>query len=798
MLSMAMSAICVENQRTENHQCKSYSWEDAMVAVDLDGQRVNLTHLKQPEIQHLTKIQPHGVLLVLQEPDLSILQVSRNTTKLLGIAPDAILGMSLEDILDSYQVDRFKAGLSYNNLELINPTKVWVRRQGDDYSVFDAVFHRTVDNSLVLELEPAITQDNIPFLSFYHLAKASIQQLESTSNLADFCHVIVREVRSVTGFDRVMLYKFDDDGHGEVVAEDKIDAMESYLGLHYPESDIPSTARKMFLSNWIRVIPDAAATAVDLYPAINPQTEQPTNLTLSILRSAYPCHLDYLHNMGVGASLTISLMKDDKLWGLIACHHRTPKLVPYELRKACEFLGRVIFAEISNREEEADYSYRMQLAQVQTTLIDLMSEADYFVDGLTQHTPNLLDLVDATGAAICFNGVWTTVGQTPPEEELNFLGQWLNKSVDEDVFYTNALPLVYSDAERFKAVASGLLAIPLSKRSYVLWFRPEVIQTVNWGGDPNNAYEVKEEAGAIRLCPRKSFELWKETVRLKSLPWKAVEVKAVLELRKAIVNIILRQAEDLALMAQDLERSNAELKKFAYVASHDLQEPLNQVANFVQLLEMRYDEKLDEDGKEFIGFAVEGVSLMQTLIDDVLVYSKVDLKGIECELTDLGVSLDQALGNLRGRIAETGAVITHDPLPTIVVDSTQLMQLFQNLVGNAIKFRQPDTAPKIHIGVQRRDDDWLLSVQDNGIGLDPQFAERIFVIFQRLHTRDEYPGSGMGLAICKKIVECHRGKIWVESALGQGATFYFTIPVGGRDRNHVSGRTTQNYPFGRR
>jgi chemotaxis family two-component system sensor kinase Cph1 len=276
-----------------------------------------------------------------------------------------------------------------------------------------------------------------------------------------------------------------------------------------------------------------------------------------------------------------------------------------------------------------------------------------------------------------------------------------------------------------------------------------------------------------------------------------VEVKAALELRKAIVNIVLRQAEELALLATDLERSNAELKKFAYVASHDLQEPLNQVANFVQLLEMRYDAKLDEDGKEFIGFAVEGVSLMQTLIDDVLTYSKVDLQGIEWQLTNVQDSLDQALGNLRGRIAETGAVITVDPLPTIVADGTQLMQLFQNLIGNAIKFRKVEETPHIHIGVQRQEDQWLFSVVDNGIGFDPQFAERIFVIFQRLHTRDEYPGSGMGLAICKKIIECHRGRIWVEAVPDQGATFYFTIPVEGRDRSHGNGRKAKNYLFSR-
>jgi chemotaxis family two-component system sensor kinase Cph1 len=761
-----------------------------MTDLNLDTQSSSLISLKQPSIHRLTQVQPHGILLVLKEPELIILQASRNTTSLLKMETESLLGKAIDEILDSFQVERIRAGLSADNLDFINPTRIWIKRNGDDYAVFDAVFHRSADGFLVLELEPALTEENIPFLSFYHLAKASISQLEATSNLQDFCQIIVREVRKVTGFDRVMLYRFDHDGHGEVVAEEKIPELESYFGLHFPESDIPQPARKMFLSNWIRVIPDAHAEPVALYPANNPLTYQPTDLTLSILRSPYSCHTEYLHNMGVGASLTISLMKDQKLWGLIACHHRTPKPVPYELRKACEFLGRVIFAEISTREETADYTYRMHLAQVHSALVEAMSEASNFIEGLTQSEPNLLDLADATGAAICFGGRWTTLGQTPSEEELNYLVQWLAKNNDDEVFYTQSLPLIYSDAERFKHVASGLLAIPISKRSYVLWFRPEVIQTVNWGGDPNHAYELKESGDDRRLCPRKSFELWKETVRLNSLSWKPVEIQATLELRKAIVNIVLKQAEELALLAQDLERSNAELKKFAYVASHDLQEPLNQVANYVQLLEMRYHDALDQDATEFIEFAVEGVSLMQTLIDDVLVYSKVDLKGIEWQLTHSEAALTHALSNLRGRIAETEATVTYDPMPQIVADGTQLMQLFQNLVGNAIKFRGTEP-PQIHIGAQRQEDTWLFSVRDNGIGIDPQFSDRIFVIFQRLHTRDEYPGSGMGLAICKKIVECHRGRIWVESSVNQGATFYFTIPVGGRDagkKTHLSHR----------
>ena len=766
-----------------------------MAGIDLQLQDINLTSLEREPIHICGQIQPHGVLFVLEEPDLKILQVSNNTSAVLGISPENLLQKKIEEVLDPFQVEKLKIGLSSKNFDFINPTKIWVRKKGDDYLVFDGVFHRNLDGFLILELEPAISQENIPFLSFYHLARASIGQLQEASNLHYFCQIIVQEVRKVTRFDRVMLYKFDDDGHGAVIAEEKREELEPYLGLHYPESDIPKPARKLFSSNWIRLIPDTDVQPVELFPADNPASNHPLDLTFSILRSASPCHIEYLHNMGVGASLTISLIKEQKLWGLIACHHRTPKYVSYELRKACEFLGRVIFSEISLREESEDYDYRMKLTYIHSMLIGYMSQEENFVDGLIRHDPNLLDLTSAQGAAVCFGGNWTLVGETPAEEDLNFLVQWLNSNVDQEVFYTDSLARIYSDADKYKDIASGLLAIPISQRNYVLWFRPEVIQTVNWGGDPNKAFETTHSEGNVRLSPRKSFELWKETVRLTSLPWKQVEINAALELRKAIVNIILRQADELAQLAQDLERSNAELKKFAYVASHDLQEPLNQVANYVQLLEMRYRDQLDEDADEFIGFAVEGVSLMQTLIDDVLAYSKVDMQGIEFELTEVETALDQAIANLRGRIAESGAVITHDPLPVVMADGTQLMQLFQNLIGNGIKFRS-DQPLKIHIGAQRLEDAWLFSVQDNGIGIDPQFSGRIFVIFQRLHTRDEYPGTGMGLAICKKIVECHRGRIWLESQLGQGATFYFTIPVGGRERERRNGRKKQNHLFG--
>jgi PAS domain S-box-containing protein len=233
---------------------------------------------------------------------------------------------------------------------------------------------------------------------------------------------------------------------------------------------------------------------------------------------------------------------------------------------------------------------------------------------------------------------------------------------------------------------------------------------------------------------------------------------------------VLRAAYD------ELARSNAELQQFAYVASHDLQEPLRMIGSYTQLLERRYGDRLDSDAREFMGFIVDGATRMKQLIEDLLAYSRVGTRGKELRPVQAQAALERALVNLRASIESSGAQITHDALPEVTADDTQLTQLFQNLIGNAIKFRKKDEPLRVHVGVRDEGEHWRFTVTDNGIGIEPQYFERIFMVFQRLHTRDEYPGTGIGLAICKKVVDRHRGRIWVESAYGEGSSFIFTLP----------------------
>jgi light-regulated signal transduction histidine kinase (bacteriophytochrome) len=242
-------------------------------------------------------------------------------------------------------------------------------------------------------------------------------------------------------------------------------------------------------------------------------------------------------------------------------------------------------------------------------------------------------------------------------------------------------------------------------------------------------------------------------------------------------DITERKQAEVALREahEELKRSNSELEQFAYVASHDLQEPLRMVSSYTQLLERRYQDKLDADAREFMGYVVDGAARMKQLIEDLLAYSRVGTKGRDFKPVDLERPLARALANLKAAIDESGAAVSFDPLPTLPVDEGQLAQVLQNLIGNALKFRS-SAAPRIHVSSLEKEREWEVAVRDNGIGIEPQYFERIFMVFQRLHNKGEYPGTGIGLAICKKVVERHGGRIWVDSTPGGGSTFRFTLP----------------------
>ena len=767
------------------------SQEFLAATTDNNLTEVELTNCNREPIHIPNLIQPHGVLLAVSADKYQILQVSLNTEDFLGLEPQELLGKSLADILGIEQTTAVKSCLS-QDFDCINPLTIKFVKD-DRVITFDGIVHLQ-ENIIILELEIKQKEETVDFTDFYRSIKSPISKIQKTKNLEELCHAIAGEVKKIAGYDRVMIYRFDREGAGQVIAEAVEEGLEPFLGLRYPATDIPRQAKHLYTLNFIRLIPDVAYEPVGIIPQKNPLTNKSLDMSLSVLRSVSPLHTEYLNNMGVAASMSISLLHNQRLWGLIACHHNTPKILSYEVRTVCEFIGQIASFELAAKEKSQDADYKMKLKSIQSQFVKTISQAEELESGLLEKPRDLLELVGADGAAIVFDEEITTIGITPNEKAIEIMLPWLEKQFSENVIYeTNSLTQEYSDAEAYAETASGLLALLISRvqKTLIIWFRREVIQTVNWGGNPHKQIEIMED-GSIRMSPRKSFAKWQEKVCGQSVPWKSCETEAALELRSSIVGIVLRKADEITKVNRELARSNTELDAFAYIASHDLKEPLRGIYNYSSFLIEDYSEILDEEGVNKLNTLMRLTHRMEDLINSLLHYSRLG----RAELQKRPVNID----NLVAEVLDVIKVSARDdgvkfeiprPLPTLKCDRTLVTELFTNLISNGIKYNQ-ETHKIIEIGCLEPDHPiarqkilessenppikTIFYVRDNGIGIRDKNLTSIFRIFKRLHGQKKYGGgTGAGLTIVKKIVERHGGEIWVESVYRKGSTFYFTL-----------------------
>ncbi len=741
------------------------------------SQIADLTNCDKEPIHVPGAIQPHGVLLVLREPALTICQVSENAQSLLGVPVQSLLGSPLEALLPAAQAERVRAILLAERLQDQNPLKLTTRGNGAELS-FNGIAHRH-RGRLILELEPSSAQESLPFFGFYHQARGSMSRLRDARDLTALCEEAAREVRRLTGFDRVILYRFDAEWNGQVIAEDREENADPYLGLHFPASDIPRQARELYTLNWLRIIPSVGYVPARILALPEEMANGSLDMSFCVLRSVSPIHLEYLRNMGVFASMSISLLREGRLWGLISCTHVSgPKYIPYEVRTACEFVGEFMSSFIATKEGHENYDQRLRARSVQARLLERMTRNPDFAVGLCHPPPELLDLTGASGAAVYFNGSTTIVGNAPSDEQLQGLIHWLGSKTDpQELFVTNSLSWDYPEAEAFKDVAAGLIAASMSRgrHNYVLWFRSEVVQTVEWGGNPNKSVDIEDDQ--LRLHPRKSFALWKETVRGRSLPWKDYEVEAARELRRNIIDIVLQRSEELLKLNTELERSNVELDSFAYAASHDLKEPLRGIHNYTSLVLREEASNLKPTNQKRMDTVVRLTQRMESLINSLLHYSQVGRMELSLRETDLNEVLSSVLEVLKPRLDEAQVEVrVPQALPSARCDRVRMAEAFTNLITNAIKYNDKDKK-WVEIGSVRTSEGataWY--VRDNGIGIKPEYHETIFRIFKRLHGRDKYGGgTGTGLTIVKRLIERHNGRIWLESQPGEGTTFFFTL-----------------------
>lgn len=736
---------------------------------------VDLSNCDREQIQFPAATLSHGFLLALREPEMTIVQAGENAPHFLGGTLDQVLGQRMERWFNDLLIRQVLERMIQNPQD--GPA-IHVNRTSFGGREFDVFAHRC-SGSLILEFELREEMAGGRTLDLYAKVHAGIARLQRESTLQAFLDTAVKQIREFTGFDRVMAYQFLEDGSGAVRAEAVAEGFDPFLGLHYPPSDIPLPARRLFKMTWLRHQPDIGYKPVQIVPAINPITGHSLDLSYALLRSVSVMYSQYLKNMGTQSSMVMTLLKNGELWGLIACHHhRAPRHVHFETRTACEFLAHMVSLLLSAKDEQEGYEYR---AKLQTTMSHMVSTAAVTNDltkALVDQRPGLLDFVDAGGAALVLHGKPVLAGATPEAEQVQALVNWLGARGEPDLFATDFLSAVYAEAGEYPAIASGLLAIPIGggKDDYILWFRPEFQRTVNWAGNPLKPVDISDDGQ--RLFPRASFAIWKELVRSKSKPWKTVEIEAARELRSSLLELAVRQAEKLQALYRDLQRSHAELDAFAYIASHDLKEPLRGIHNYSQFVLEDESDTLSKDAVEKIRTVVRLTRRMDQLLDNLLHYARMGRQGLEIGACDLNKLLSETLDTLATRIQESGAEVkVHGPLPEVHADCTRVGEVLLNLISNALKYNDKERKV-VEIGCERGKEGTVFFVRDNGIGIAPEHQESIFSIFRRLHPQDRFGGgAGAGLTIARKILERHEGRIWVESIPGEGSTFRFTIGV---------------------
>lgn len=604
-----------------------------------------------------------------------------------------------------------------------------------------------------------------------HLRRTSegAARIANATDLPEAAQLACECIRELTDFTRVDVYRFHSDWSGEVIGESKADHMPGFLGLHFPATDIPKQARELY-----SIVPFRGIASTD--DRVDPihqhkvHAPEPIDLSRSLIRSASPMHTAYLRNMGVESSFSLAVMHEGKLWGLLACHSDKPGLPPFDAWSLARDIGSSLAAYLKQDALLRTAKKIIELRDVERTLSDALADNHELESALNHVAPKLLKMLNATGFAFMYGGKIQMAGQTPPPDFITELITWLPDNTDqEQTFCTTELHELWPPAKEHMSTACGVLVHPVrpNRAYYMIWFRAPHAETVSWAGKPEDKAAGNSPGSLDSLRPRESFSAWHAEHNSATAEWTEIEQKAASDCLREILIIV---AELLSLGEE-----NAMLRAFSVAAAHDIKGPLRGI-NYA--LSVMADEDFDPGAvKEIHDIAV----LSTTRLAD-LTSSMVELTSLTSEsIGTAAVDLEQAVENIRGLllvdIRESGAEIHVEPLPRVAGEQPLLTSLLLNLIGNAIKFRRKDQAPRIHVSGKVLADSMVeIRVQDNGMGIPEASIESVFRPLVRLHAKAEIEGTGLGLAICRRIAELHGGTIRALPDTDQGATFAVRLP----------------------
>jgi len=730
--------------------------------TSLYPKEVTLTNCDREPIHILGKIQNHGYLIACDATSHIVNYCSDNIAQILDNSPEALLGQPLKAVFDEVQTQQL---LETKVAEKATPIHTTI--DGQQY----AMLAHLNEGNLVIEFEPLEVDANA--FEYQNQLAEIVSKLNGAGEEQRMCDVTADLIKEFFGYDRVMIYRFDENWDGIVVSEARESHLESWLGLRYPASDIPQQARKLFLRQGVRIIADVKSTPVSIQALGGKEQENPIDLSLSETRASSPIHIEYLENMNVGASLTAAIISKGTLWGLIACHHYSPKFVDFYKRQSCKFLTQIFSSQLVLLSSNILLQKVNEASKTRSLLMEKITKNWNVHKGLTKGSQTMLDLTQAHGAAVFLDGKLKRVGITPDKEQILALINRL-KPLEQDEIITTQLTKDLPELQDLKAKASGVMCLFLSnlKKDAILWFKSEKIETVNWAGNPDKLSALDSNE---RLTPRKSFEAWSIQEEGKSAPWEDYEIVAARALKQDISQIILEKYDEIKGLHNLLQIAYEDLETFSYSVAHDLRAPLRGIDGFAHIIKEDYFDQLDEFGKSSIDTIIGSATKMNQLIDDILAFSMVSQSEMNKDKFSMNKLVDDVLDILPILQDYPSVSITVAPqMPQAYGDRKMIAQVLQNLFTNALKYTRAVEQPQITIGFKEYQNKGFYFVQDNGIGFDQSHEKRIFKLFNRL-VGDEYEGSGIGLTIAKRIIKKHKGTIAVISKPGEGSTFLFNL-----------------------
>ena len=709
---------------------------------------IDLSSCEREPIHIPGSIQPHGVLLVTETASPGVLQVAGDTERILGRSIGAICDLTIAELLGPGPAALIASAQGVS--EPVYLGSVVVAGNMLCLTAHDRGGMR------ILEIEPSSPDT--------HSAAEMLAQVRKTAAIFDrapdrtgLLQSAAQEARRLTGFDRVMIYHFLRDGSGSVVAEDKAEVLTPFLNHRYPASDIPKQARELYLRNLIRVIPDVNYTPAPLVPALNPATSAPLDMGECTLRSVSPIHVQYLKNMKVAASMSVSIIVDGALWGLMAFHHMAPKIVSYELREVCKHLGQILSQQVKAREDAAVHQEMLRLAALRKKLLGVLSKPGAIDRALLAHTTELRNMFPADGAAVLFGDKLSTSNHTPSEAQIRQLAGWLLDTAPSDPFVSASLVRQYPPAAAYSLKASGLLATVVSREEplVLLWFRAEQLETINWAGNPHKPAELDADVG--KLTPRKSFEIWKETVHNQSEPWSAAEVDAARNFGLSLLELLQQRA----LKELNAQLCGALAKEKALLVQKDLlmKEVDHRVQNSLQLVNAMLILQAQEAGDEQVRAQFD--QACQRIMAIGMVHRRL-WRSAHVQSVDFRSYIEE----LRDGLVETWGrewqyhVKVHGRHVLIPTDTAVVLALvITELFTNAVKYAYGGRPGPIDVSLVESSGSLRVTVEDQGDGIAIEPSK-----------------SGLGSELIRGLIAQLEGEIKVATST-RGTSIVLSVPL---------------------